>query len=111
MSDEHHETSPVVGYVRSARTNDPRLYDWEVQIRAYAAECGYYLTVIIRDEGVSGVAPVREGLNELIRQVNDSPIVGVITPSPTHFAASATSAKRIYERITLAGSWVHFIEP
>ncbi len=47
--------SPVVGDVRSARLGDPQLDEWEAQIRQYAAEMGYNLTAVLRDEGVSAV--------------------------------------------------------
>lgn len=35
---QSYKTSPVVGYTRSAKTNDPRLDEWEAQIWAYAVE-------------------------------------------------------------------------
>jgi hypothetical protein len=52
----HAYGSPVAGYVRSPRLNDPELDVLEAQIRKYALEYGYNLAKVFREEGISSMA-------------------------------------------------------
>jgi DNA invertase Pin-like site-specific DNA recombinase len=103
--------SPVVGYIRSAKLGDSQLDVWEAEIRAYCAERGYNLVEVIRDDGVSGVAAWKPGLERLIRDVEDGRLVGVLIPGYAHLESTQNAQKRIIKRMEQAGAWVQCISP
>jgi hypothetical protein len=91
--------SPVVGYVRSPRLNDPELDVLEARIRGYAAEHGYNLVKVFREEGVSSVAAWRPELEKLIRGLERHEWVGVIVPDEGHWSENRVIAKRVIRQI------------
>jgi hypothetical protein len=97
--------SPVVGYVRSARLNDPELDLLEARIRQYAAEHGYNLVKVFREEGISSVAAWRPELEKLIRGLERREWVGAIVLDATHWSSRPTVARRIQERVEQTGFW------
>ena len=105
----HAYGSPVVGYVRSPRLNDPELDALEAQIREYAREHGYNLVKVFRDEGTSSVAAWRPELEKLMRGLERREWVGVIVPGEGHWSQIPSTARRIRQAIQTAGGWITFI--
>lgn len=108
MSDEGYKTSPVVGYVRSAMLNDPRLDEWEAQIRTYAAERGYNLVRVYREEATSGTRNVKPILQQILDSVHVGRYVGLITPSLAHLSSTPSAAARIVHQIN-HNAWIQFL--
>lgn len=100
--------SPVVGYARSPRLNDPELDVFEARIRQYAEEHGYNLVKVFREEGISSVAAWRPELEKLIRGLERHEWVGVIVPDEGHWSNRRTIAQRIQRRIETCG-WSVYI--
>lgn len=101
--------SPVVGYVRSARRDDPALDEAEAQIRAYCAEQGWNLAKVFREEGVSSVAAWRPEFEEMVRGLERREWVGVVINAEDDLSAIQSSATRMVARITIE-AWLHIIE-
>jgi hypothetical protein len=97
--------SPVVGYVRSPRLNDSELDVLEARIREYAAEHGYNLVKVFREEGISSVAAWRPELEKLIRGLERHEWVGVIVPDEGHWSNRLAVLKRIRGRLEQSGTW------
>jgi hypothetical protein len=98
--------SPVVGYVRSARLNDPELDVLEARIRRYAQEHGYNLVKVFREEGISSVAAWRPELEKLIRGLEQHEWVGAIVPDEGHWSHIKSIAIRIRARLESTGGWL-----
>lgn len=101
--------SPVAGYMRSAKWNDPRMAKWEAGIRTYAAERGYNLTALVREEGVSGVAIWKPKLQQLIADTLDRKYIGIIAPSVQHLHIRASNSARIIAQISVTDAWISFL--
>jgi DNA invertase Pin-like site-specific DNA recombinase len=101
--------SAVVGYVRSAKVGDPQLDIWEAEIRGYCAARGYNLVEVVRDDGVSGVAVWKPGLERLIRDIESGGLVGVLIPGYSHLESTQSAQRRIMKRMKEAGAWVQCI--
>jgi hypothetical protein len=106
----HAYGSPVAGYVRSPRLNDPELDVLEAQIRRYALEYGYNLAKVFREEGISSVAAWRPELEKLVRGLERREWVGVIVPDEGHWSSKTAVAGRISGRIQLLG-WIINLSP
>jgi hypothetical protein len=89
----------VVGYIRSHKCGDPKLDEWEAEIRSYADEHGYSLVVVLREEGVSGVSACRPVLEKLLHYLENGDYAGVIIPYLAHFGVGVI-ATRIFNRIS-----------
>lgn len=98
--------SPVVGYVRSVQLGDPRLGEWEEQLRRYAAENGLNLVEVVRDEGVSGVAVWKPGLESVIARMEKGAVSGLIILDRLHIAGSRAEEKRLADRVAAASCWI-----
>jgi len=98
--------SPVAGYVRSPRLNDPEVDVLEERIRQYAKEHGYNLVKVFREEGISSVAAWRPELEKLIRGLERHEWVGVIVPDEGHWASRPTARKRIRDRVNASEGWI-----
>jgi DNA invertase Pin-like site-specific DNA recombinase len=109
MSDEGYKTSPVVGYIRSAQINDPRLDEWEAEIRAYASERGYYLVKVARESGTSGVASYRPVLNEILNDLTSGEYIGLIVLNRQHLSSNRTTQERLRGKIDYIGAWIEYI--
>jgi hypothetical protein len=105
----HAYGSPVVGYVRSPRLNDPELDVLEAQIREYAQEHGHNLVKVFREEGISSVAAWRPELEKLIRGLRRREWVGVIVPYEGQWSSVATIAIRIRLRLEETGAWTTIV--
>ena len=101
----------MVGYIRSAKLNDPQLDEWEAEIRAHAAERGYNLVEVVRDEGVSGVAVWKPGLERVIRDVECGKYTGIILLGLKHLALASAPVTTVVERVKRAGGWMDPIGP
>jgi hypothetical protein len=97
--------SPVVGYVRSAKLDDPELDVLEQQIRRFAKEHGYNLVKVFREEGISSVAAWRPALQKVIQGLDRHEWVGVIVPNERHWSSNAAIASKIRNRLDQSG-WV-----
>jgi hypothetical protein len=108
----HAYGSPVVGYVRSPRLNDPELDVLEAQIQEYAQEHGYNLVKVFREEGISSVAAWRPELEKLIRGLERQDWVGVIVPNERHLTVfrNSSMAGHIRQRIESRG-WILLSTP
>lgn len=58
----------ICGYVRCS-TDSQEVSNQELEIRSYADRMGLHITKIFRDEGVSGVKFNRDGLSELVKEI------------------------------------------
>jgi len=103
------KTSPVVGYIRSARFGDPKLDEWDVQVRAYAAKRGYNLAAVFREEGVSAVAAHRPVLAQLFDDLQATRYVGLIVPTRAHLGDTNAMINRALSRIS-SSAWIEFID-
>src|SRR5579859_3373666 len=101
----HPYGSPVVGYVRSPRLNDPELDVFEAQIRQYAEEHGYNLVKVFREEGISSVAAWRPELEKLAQGLERRQWVGVIVPDEGHWSRKRSIAGQIKRSIKRSGGW------
>lgn len=101
----HAYGSPVVGYIRSPRLNDPELDVLEAHIRQYASEHGYNLVKVFREEGISSVAAWRPELEKLIRGLERREWVGVIVPDEGHWSKNNSISKLVRNRVEFHG-WV-----
>jgi hypothetical protein len=111
MNDEQsYKTSPIVGYVRSARKSDPQLDQLDAQIRRYASERGYNLAAVFREEGVSGVAVHRPVLDTLLLKLDTCHYAGVVVPTLCHLSAQRTLLTRTIARIH-ENAWLDTILP
>jgi hypothetical protein len=102
----HGYGSPVVGYVRSPRLQDPELDELEVHLRLYAQEHGYNLVAVLREEGISSIAAWRPELERLLRGLERREWVGVLIPSEAHLSHLSSVARRLARRIAAAGGWL-----
>jgi hypothetical protein len=98
--------SPVVAYVRSPRIDDPALDVLEAEIRERAVRQGYNLVRIVRDEGVSGIAAWKPGLEQVIHGMERGKYVGVVLPSLRHLGLGRSAVNRIVDRIRRTGGWI-----
>lgn len=101
--------SPVVGYVRSAEHDDPRLDQWEAGLRRYAAENGYNLVEVVRDEGVSAVAVWKPGLERVLRDVGRGSYAGILVPSSRTLGQTPTAVRRTRQRVEHDGAWLEIV--
>ena len=102
--------SPVVGYVRSPRLNDPALDEAEAQIRAYCAEQGWNLAKVFREEGISSVAAWRPQFEEMVRGLERRNWVGVVIKQIDHLSGQAYRMRRIIERIQAQNAWIAYVD-
>jgi hypothetical protein len=98
--------SPVVAYVRSPRIDDPALDVLEAEIRERAVRQGYNLVRIVRDEGVSGIAAWKPGLEQVIHGMERGKYVGVVLPSLRHLGLGRSAVNRTVDRIRRTGGWI-----
>jgi hypothetical protein len=101
--------SPVVGYVRSARLNDPELDQAEAAIRAYAHEHGYNLVKVFREEGISSVATWRPQFEQLLRGLERGEWVGVILPDGEHLSTVARIEDGLKRKLHNAAGWSEYL--
>ena len=97
--------SPVVGYVRSPRLNDPALDEAEAQIRAYCAEQGWNLAKIFREEGVSSVAAWRPQFEGVVRGLKQREWVGLVLVCLDSLSSNGQVRARLVSRVKLHG-WI-----
>ncbi len=109
MNEEGYKTERVVGYLRSAKLNDSQLEEEEAQIRAYAAQRGYNLIALLREEDISSTTAHRPMLQKAIRSLRTQEVAGVIIPSQAQLASRATDINRLLARLRDYG-WVEFIQ-
>lgn len=95
--------SPVVGYIRSPRLNDPELDVLEEAIRQYASDHGYNLVRVFREEGISSIAAWRPQLENVIRGLERREWAGVLVPTVSHWSKNAAMAERIRRRVEQYG--------
>jgi hypothetical protein len=91
--------------------NDPELDVIEARIRQYAAEHGYNLVKVFRDEGISSVAAWRPELEKLIRGLERHEWVGVIVPDEGHWSRNTVTLTRIRAKVGNAGGWEAVLTP
>lgn len=94
-----YKTSPIVGYIRSAKPHDPQLAEWEQQIRAYAIVHGYNLVAVFREESTSGVAAHRPVLDSVLRDLSTGRYAGILVPSESHISSDRSKRRRIIGNI------------
>lgn len=100
---------PVIGYICSAKADDPRFDEWEAQIQARAAELGCNLIAVLIDEGISSATLHRPMLQKAIRHLRTQAATGVIIPSRTQLAFRKTDIGRLLARLR-GYRWVEFIQ-
>ena len=105
----HAYGSAVVGYIRSPRLNDSELDVLEALIREYAAERGYNLVKVFREEGISSVAAWRPELEKLIRGLERHEWVGVVIPDFQYLSRKKQTAKHLAQRLIRSGAWLEEI--
>jgi len=103
--------SSVLGYVRSARRNNPQLDEWEAEIRAYAAERGYNLLVVLREEGVSAVSAHRPIMRYAVAELATNHGVGLIMPSPDHLGIPRIAKILTRQIVQCTNSWIEYLRP
>lgn len=101
---------PVAGYIRSPDIDDPRVAEWEREIRRHAAERGYDLAEMVRDQGVSGTASWKPGLESIVRGLRSGTIVGVVCPSTDHLGRPPATYVQVISQIHDATAWIAFLE-
>lgn len=89
----------VIGYIRSPKRGDPKLDEWETQMRNYAEEHGYDLVEVLREDGISGVSTYRPALEQLLHSLENGDYVGVLVPYLAHFGVG-NAATRIFNCIS-----------
>src|ERR1017187_8030820 len=97
----HSYGTPVVGYVRSPRLNDPDVDVLDESIRLYARQHGYNLVRVFRDVGISSVAAWRPEFEQLLRGLERHEWAGVIIPDESHWSRKPLIARRMSRRISL----------
>ena len=94
----------VIGYVRVSSENqvekDNSIRNQIKFIKKYCQDYDYELVDIFKDEGVSGLKKSRDGLNKMMKQINESKIDVVLV----------YSLSRLGRKLVDVISWVNELE-
>lgn len=94
----------VIGYVRVSSENqvekDNSIRNQIKFIKKYCQDCDYELVDVFKDEGISGLKKSRDGLNKMMKQINESKIDVVLV----------YSLSRLGRKLVDVISWVNELE-